>query len=181
MRGIHRGPGTGEFPPQMAINAKNVSIWWRHHAPTKYVLCKIIGDQMVYITGFFLYHMQDTYMYICYWVAHFFIANIRCVLTLKESCILFHTQAHTQNLTKPLHNALHWRHNEGDGVSNHRRLHWLLSCWFMCRSKKTSKLCVTGLCVGNSPVNSSHKRPVTRKLFPFNDVIMECKNSFSSS
>ena len=24
-------PGTGEFPAQMATNAKNVSIWWRHH------------------------------------------------------------------------------------------------------------------------------------------------------
>ena len=24
-------PGTGEFPAQMAGNAENVSIWWRHH------------------------------------------------------------------------------------------------------------------------------------------------------
>ena len=24
-------PGTGEFPPQMASNAENVSIWWRRH------------------------------------------------------------------------------------------------------------------------------------------------------
>ena len=24
-------PGTGEFPAQMASNAKNVFIWWRHH------------------------------------------------------------------------------------------------------------------------------------------------------
>ena len=23
-------PGAGEFPAQMAINAENVSIWWRH-------------------------------------------------------------------------------------------------------------------------------------------------------
>ena len=36
------------------------------------------------------------------------------------------------------------------------------------RSKKTSKLCVTGLCAGNSPgpMNSPHKGPVTRKMFP---------------
>ena len=27
-------PGTGEFPAQMASNAENVSIWWRHHAVT---------------------------------------------------------------------------------------------------------------------------------------------------
>ena len=28
-------PVTGEFPAQMASNAKNVSIWWRHHAQTR--------------------------------------------------------------------------------------------------------------------------------------------------
>ena len=26
-----KAPGTGEFPAQMASNAENVSIWWRHH------------------------------------------------------------------------------------------------------------------------------------------------------
>ena len=30
VRGIHRGPV--QFPAQMASNAENVSIWWRHHA-----------------------------------------------------------------------------------------------------------------------------------------------------
>ena len=29
-------PGTGEFPAQMASNAENVSIWWRHHV---YITC----------------------------------------------------------------------------------------------------------------------------------------------
>ena len=48
--------------------------------------------------------------------------------------------------------SLQWRHNELDGVPNHRRLHYLLSCWFKHISKKTSKLRLTGLCVGNSPV-----------------------------
>ena len=24
-------PVTGEFPAQMASNAENISIWWRHH------------------------------------------------------------------------------------------------------------------------------------------------------
>ena len=48
--------------------------------------------------------------------------------------------------------SLQWRHNESDGVAKHRRLHCLLDCWFRRRSKKTSKLRVTGLCAGNSPV-----------------------------
>ena len=47
--------------------------------------------------------------------------------------------------------SLHWRHNEPNGVSNHQPRDWLLNCLFRCRSKKTSKLCVTGLCVENSP------------------------------
>ena len=46
--------------------------------------------------------------------------------------------------------ALQWRHNERDGVSNHRRIDCLLSR-FRRWSKKTSKLHITGLCVGNSP------------------------------
>ena len=40
-----------------------------------------------------------------------------------------------------------------------------------CRSKKTSKLRVTGLCEGQIPHN---KGPVTRKMLPFDDVIMVC-------
>ena len=44
--------------------------------------------------------------------------------------------------------VLQWRHNEHDSVSNHQRLESLLN---RCRSKKTSKLHVTGLCEGNSP------------------------------
>ena len=49
--------------------------------------------------------------------------------------------------------ALLWRHNERDGVSNHQPHDCLLSRLFRRRSKKTSKLRVTGLCAGNSPVN----------------------------
>ena len=29
---VGNSPETGEFPAQMASNAENVSIWWRHHA-----------------------------------------------------------------------------------------------------------------------------------------------------
>ena len=45
--------------------------------------------------------------------------------------------------------------------------HCLLNRSFRRRSKKTSTLRVTGLCVENSPgpVNSPHKGPVTRKCF----------------
>ena len=68
----------------------------------------------------------------------------------------------------------HWRNNDHDGVSNHQPHGCLLNRLLRRRSKKTSKLRVTGLCVWKSPgpVNSPHKGPVTRKMFPFDDVIM---------
>ena len=65
--------------------------------------------------------------------------------------------------------SLRWRHNEQDGVLNHQPYHCLLNRLFRRRSKKVSKLRVTGLCAGN---NSPHKWPVTRKMYPFDDVIM---------
>ena len=70
--------------------------------------------------------------------------------------------------------SLRWRHSGSNSVSNHQPYHCLLNRLFKRRSKKTSKLRVTGLCVGNSPgpVNSPHKWPVTRKMSPFDDVIM---------
>ena len=50
--------------------------------------------------------------------------------------------------------ALQWGHNGRDDVSNHQPHDCLLNCLFRCISKKTSKLRVTGICVGNSPVTS---------------------------
>ena len=45
-----------------------------------------------------------------------------------------------------------WRHNEYDGVSNHQPRDYLLNRLFRRSSKKTSKLRVTSLCTGYSPV-----------------------------
>ena len=48
--------------------------------------------------------------------------------------------------------ALQWRHNKRDGVSNLQCHDCKLKRLFRCRSKKTSKLRVTGFCAGDSPV-----------------------------
>ena len=47
--------------------------------------------------------------------------------------------------------SLWWRHNERDSVSHHQPHDCLVNRLFRRRSKKTSKLRVTGLCVGISP------------------------------
>ena len=56
-----------------------------------------------------------------------------------------------QRLSWKLLVPLGWRHNGQDGVSNHQPHHCLLNRLFGWRSKKTSKLRVTGLCAENSP------------------------------
>ena len=52
-----------------------------------------------------------------------------------------------------------WRHNEHGGVSVHQPCDCLLNRLFRRRSKKTSKLRVTSLCVGNSPVTDDFPPP----------------------
>ena len=70
--------------------------------------------------------------------------------------------------------ALQWRHNGCDGVSNHQRLCCLPNRLFRRWSKKTSKLRVTVLCEGNSPVTGEFpsQKASNVKMFPFDDVIM---------
>ena len=97
---------------------------------------------------------------------------------IKVVCLLVESIVHAQRsgVRKSIrfnNLALQWRYNGRHGVSNYQPHHCLLNRLFRRRSEKTSKLHVTGLCAGNSPVNSPHKWPVTRKMFPFDDVIME--------
>ena len=67
-----------------------------------------------------------------------------------------------------------WRHNERDGVSNYQPYDCLLNRLFRRRYKKrqssTSLALVRG--IHRWPVNSPHNGSVTRKMFPFDDVIM---------
>ena len=109
--------------------------------------------------------------------------DLRIVLVCWFLCNLRQSYCWQMTLVRLLFNvdwcllwglSLHWRHNDHDDVSNHQPHGCLLNRLFRRRSKKISKLRVTGLCVGNSPepVNSPHKGPVTRKMFPFDDVIM---------
>ena len=80
---------------------------------------------------------------------------------------------------------LQWCHNECDGVSNHQPCNcFFFNYLFRRRSKKTSKLHVTGFGGGGIqrwPVKSLHNGPVTWKTFPFDDVIMVIKNSAATS
>ena len=74
------------------------------------------------------------------------------------------------------HFSLQWRHNGRNSVSNHQPHDCLLKGLFRHRSQRkhessASLAFVHGIHRG--PVNSPHKWPVTRKMFPFDDVPMD--------
>ena len=70
--------------------------------------------------------------------------------------------------------SLQWRHNERDGVSNYQSHDCLHNSLFRRRSKKTSKLRVTGLCAGNSPMTGEFpaQRASNAENVSIGDVIM---------
>ena len=79
--------------------------------------------------------------------------------------------------TVPLHATpypIPWRHNRCDGVWNHQPNDCLLNCLFRRRSRRTSKLRVTGLCVGNSQVTGEFPAQIASNedFFSFDDVII---------
>ena len=53
-------PATGEFPAQMASNAENVFIWWRHHG---FIALGTINKTD---TSVFLMYLKDTLLCISY-------------------------------------------------------------------------------------------------------------------
>ena len=131
------------------------SFWYRRRRRLLYIWNKYIYN-IFGINHWFKTHVMHIHIYRhCGWYVCFHYSDF-----VHSSCRWIDRDDYT----------LQWCHNERDGFSNHRRLDYLLNLLFRRRSKKTSKLRVIGIHRG--PVNSSHKEPVTRKIFPFDDVIM---------
>ena len=104
-------------------------------------------DECPQATGGFPYKrpvMQKTFRY--HDVA--MIYKIHHTWSVRATILQWHASAYM------LCQTLQWRHNGRDGVSNHQPQHCLLNRLFRRRSKKTSKLRVTGLCAGSSPVTN---------------------------
>ena len=100
------------------------------HGNTIFCYCYYWGYNMFVVTGI-------------YFIVTFLGESNTCSVDKRVSILIL-------PLLKP--KTSQWRQDERDCVSNHRRLACLLSCLLMRRSKKISKLCVTGLCEGNSRV-----------------------------
>ena len=91
------------------------------------------------------------------------------VITVHRWEVLLQVPAPIYTLT-----SLQWRHDDHDSVSNHQPYGCLLNRLFRRRSKKTSKLRVTGFCVWNSPETGEFpaQRASNAENFPFDGVIM---------
>ena len=80
---------TGEFPAQMASNAENVSIWWRHHemdccqSATK----PVPSTMLIYvIDGKILYNIQCDYCPIN--VSHYHWVIIISDMNIRSKCVI---------------------------------------------------------------------------------------------
>ena len=78
--------------------------------------------------------------------------------------------------------TLQWRHNECHGVANHQPHDSLLNGYTGTDQRKHQNYAPLAFARGihRWPVNSPHKGPVTRKMFPFDDVIMKFSHHSST-
>ena len=129
--------------------------------------------------------MKHTEIFYCYYkisilfMAHKMFLNICLIHMVNFECsYISYTYIHCSisviNIICYLCIALRWRHNGRADVSNHQPHDCLRKRLFGRRSKKTSKPASLASMQGIHwrPVNSTHKGPVMRKMFPFDDVIM---------
>ena len=147
--------------------------------------CQTIGNQSPFVNNFYFFNIT-TFKYIFMflvnnnWGSFAYhippeISATSFVMTLEWFlCVT------KESVWETIRSPLQWRHN-GAMASQITSLAIVYSIVYSRRrSKKTSKLRVNGFCEGNSlvtgefpaQVNSPHKGPVTRKMFPFDDVIM---------
>ena len=145
-------PGTGEFPAQMASYAENVSIWWRHHDiyTIKYT-CREPNNQY-----------QQT---ICYET------GIHSWSLLEEPVGLF-------NQTSCSHYGDVIMGTIASQITSLTIVYSTVDSDADQRIYQSSASLAFVWGIHRGPVNSPHKWSVTRKMFSFDDVIMQtsCSN-----
>ena len=98
--------------------------------------------------------MLVSLIFICervFCMLHMFLSNLCvciCLILMSSRTVAPGTVCLLTGPSFDKFTSLLWRHNGHDGVSNHQPH----DCLLRRRSKKASKIHVTGLCAGNSPV-----------------------------
>ena len=156
-------PMTGEFPAQRANNAEYVSIWWRHHGLCDHSKTK----PCTHLMGYIIYSID----------------SVRTTITTAITTTTYMYIAHTHGSIQRWHSnkitsrSLRWR-QMGAIASQITSLSIVYSTVYSGadQSKHQSSASLAFVWgIHRGPVNSPHKGPVTRKMFPFDDVIMVVK------
>ena len=158
-------PVTSEFPTQRASNAENVSIWWRHH---EYEACNpgyIIGTSTptpYHLNQLVIRTIEIKYLEIVYNISHFvrryFFTIFMLTLRLRQNDRHVADQITKCIISNANYVLIKCSFHYNDVImstmaSQVTKLTIVYSTVYSRRrSKKTSKLRVTGLCAGNSPV-----------------------------
>ena len=104
-----------------------------------------------------------------------FIFDTRMGVLVKVSKFLRQKMSRPEGDSNPqvIFNPLRWRHNGHGGVSNHHPTIVYSTVWSDADQRKhqSSALLTFVWGIHRWPVNSPHKWPVTRKMFPFDNVI----------
>ena len=163
------------FIDNLLLHISNISPWTDLRAfHISQCLYKIILHSQQYAGAYFFFRYDTKNIFKCphipypsnflnvisfYFMETIWMQNILLILFITMFYALIHS----------------FHYNGRDSVSNRQPHDCLLNRLFRRRSKKTSTLRVTGLCVQGihrGPVSSQHKWTVTRKMFPFDDAIM---------
>ena len=141
VRGIHRWPV--DFPSQRTSKAEMLTSSWH-----VYYLDMDPSSVYIHIILFYgIFHKPRDMAILSEIILTTYLTTL-----LKDVTGLRGTLPVTllQNCASCGGNTLQWRHIKRDGISNHQPHGCLLRRLFRHKSKKTSKLRVTDLCVGNS-------------------------------
>ena len=130
-------PVTGKFPSQRASNEENVSIWWRQHNTWWRHRMETFSSYRKHEYIFAFSYLSRPWNGACCWKV-FIVEDKFNQFSQYDYCWCPGNARSPSNNTESgislQHWPLQWRHNGRDS-----------------RSKRTAKLCVTGLCAGSSP------------------------------
>ena len=149
-----------ESPSQKASDAGNVSISWRKRVRRGFVTQRDnkLGSQKNYPNSSSFATVTSH--------GHFGLSNTDNSTVCPTICLGQHPWPHQSPVPLALCDGNHQNSHYSVthmGVSNNRHLNCLYNNYFRLTSKNTPKPAILVLCVGNPPVDSPHKGPVTGK------------------
>ena len=175
-------PGTGEFPAQRAINAENISIWWRHHdkAMTAMDYHVLVSINPLWSSDAIQQHRSGSTLTLahvidCCQVAPNHYPNQSDLSSLRFSDINLREQTYQPLITKiclKIHHSDVIMSTMASQITSPTIVNSTVCSGADERTHISSASLAFVRGIHQWPVNSLHKGPVTRKIFPFDDIIM---------